>query len=302
MDILNFPNRMLGAACGDIAGSRYEFHNIKYCLREEELIDDDCCFTDDTVMTCAVAQGLVNGFVRLQQDGRRKEEDVLLEEIKRSMQLFGRKYPYAGYGGRFRRWITANDPEPYNSWGNGSAMRASYAGWAAGSLEEAEWLAEISAKVTHNHPEGIKGAQAVAGSIFILRNGGGKEQVEQYVSGYYDLNFTLDEIREEYSFDVSCPGSVPQAVRAFLEGENFSDVIARAISIGGDSDTIAAIAGSIAEVIYPIPEDLKKRTVETLDDFLLDTLKRAVDALTENKSGIGSSDDSGGNVRDVTVE
>lgn len=287
MDILTFTNRMLGAVCGDIAGSRYEFHNIKYCLREEELIDDDCCFTDDTVMTCAVAQGFVNGFNRMQQDGSQQKEAVLLEEIKRAMQFFGRKYPYAGYGGRFRRWIAANDPEPYNSWGNGSAMRASYAGWAAGSLEEAEWLAEISAKVTHDHPEGIKGAQAVAGSIFILRNGGGKEQVEQYVSGYYDLNFTLDKIREEYCFDVSCQGSVPQAVRAFLEGENFSDVIARAISIGGDSDTIAAIAGSIAEVIYPVPEGLKNRALKKLDSFLLDTLQRAVDHLTENTFGNG---------------
>ena len=156
-------------------------------------------------------------------------------------------------------------------------MRASYAGWAALTLEEAEKLGEISAKVTHNHPEGIKGAKVTAGCIFMLRNGADKEAVREYAGRFYDLNFTLDEIRGSYHFDVSCAGSVPQAINAFLEGTSFTDVIANAISIGGDSDTIAAIAGSIAEVIYPIPQGLRGRVIDRMDKFLLNTIAEAVD-------------------------
>lgn len=145
-------------------------------------------------------------------------------------------------------------------------------------------LAELSAAVTHNHPEGIKGAKAVAGSIFILRSGGTKEDVRQYAGRYYDLGFTLDEIREAYTFDVSCQGSVPQAIVAFLTGESFADVVAEAISIGGDSDTIAAIAGSMAEVIYPIPTALKQRVADRLDDFLLQILLKAAEFVEERKA------------------
>ena len=162
-------------------------------------------------------------------------------------------------------------------------MRVSFAGWAARSLKEAEVLAELSAAVTHNHPEGIKGAKAVAGSIFILRSGGTKEDVQQYAGRYYDLGFTLDEIREAYTFDVSCQGSVPQAIVAFLTGESFADVVAEAISIGGDSDTIAAIAGSMAEVIYPIPTALKQCVADRLDDFLLQILLKAAEFVEERK-------------------
>ncbi|MGN0410100.1 MAG: ADP-ribosylglycohydrolase family protein [Candidatus Fimousia sp.] len=268
---------MLGAACGDIAGSVYEHHNIKYEISEEKLITEICRFTDDTVMTCAVAEGICNALSMLSKDwmSDSNSEEILSGQIRESMQKFGRKYPRAGYGGRFRRWIWEKNPKPYYSWGNGSAMRASYAGWVAGTIEEAEKLARISASVTHDHPDGINGAKVVAGSIFLLRNGATKEQVKEYVENMYPLDFTLDEIRENYNFDVSCHGSVPQAVEAFLEGDNFGNVISKAISIGGDSDTIAAIAGSIAEVIYPIPDELKERTIKKLDKTIEETLKRA---------------------------
>ena len=270
---------MMGAACGDVAGSVYEHHNIKYKPDAQRLIQPHARFTDDTVMTCAVAEGIRLGLSRLPRKwmDAPEAEGVLYESIRDSVLRYGNLYPNAGYGGSFRRWLASGDPQPYNSWGNGSAMRASYAGWAAQSLEEAEKLAEISASVTHNHPEGIKGAVAVAGSIFKLREGAGKEGVRAYASRFYNLDFTLDEIRAAYGFDVSCAGSVPQAIKAFLEGESFADVLSCAISIGGDSDTIAAIAGSIAEVIYPIPQGLRGRVIDRMDKFLLNTIVEAVD-------------------------
>ncbi|MGN1141067.1 MAG: ADP-ribosylglycohydrolase family protein [Oliverpabstia sp.] len=270
---------MIGAACGDVAGSFYEWNNIKYKLDIEQLIHPSAKFTDDTVMTCAVANGIRTGLSQLPQNwiNEPNAETVLLSSIQNSLLCYGRKYPNVGYGGSFRRWLRSSDPKPYNSYGNGSAMRASYAGWVALSLEEAEKLGELSAKVTHNHPDGIKGAVVVAGCIFNLRNGATKQEIYEYASKFYDLNFMLDEIREKYSFDVSCSGSVPQAIKAFLEGENFADVISCAISIGGDSDTIAAIAGSIAEVIYPIPQGLRGRVIDRMDKYLLNTIVEAVD-------------------------
>lgn len=275
----NVSTAMLGAACGDIAGSIYEHHNIKYKPNTETLIRNVCRFTDDTVMTCAVAEGLRRGLEQLPLNWLEvaNAEEILYAEVQKSLQRFGRRYPYAGYGGSFYRWIMKENPAPYNSWGNGSAMRASYAGWVANSLEEAEKLAEISAKVTHNHPEGIKGAQVVAGSIFLLRDGKSKLDVADYVSTYYDMNFTLDGIRDRYYFDVSCQGSVPYALKAFLEEESFVDVIAAAISIGGDSDTIAAVAGSVAEVIYPIPQEMRAEVIDKLDATLKKTIVEAVD-------------------------
>lgn len=270
---------MLGAALGDVAGSVYEWHNIKRKIGKDELIQANSFFTDDTVMTCAVAAGLSEGLRLLPKDWLNfpNSESALFYAVQKKMQQFGRLYPHAGYGGHFRRWISSENPHPYGSWGNGSAMRASYAGWAANSLEEAEKLGEISAKVTHDHPEGIKGAVVVAGCIYKLRSGASKADVREYAGKYYDLNFTLDEIRPDYSFDVSCMGSVPQALNAFFEGNNFVDVISNAISIGGDSDTIAAIAGGIAEAIYPIPQSLRSELIYKLDDKLRRTIADAVD-------------------------
>ncbi len=268
---------MLGAAAGDIAGSPYEFNNIKYKLDRAELIIPRSRFTDDTVMTCAVADGIMKGLKNAPENWFDNEAFIekIENSVKESLVFYGRKFPDAGYGGRFYKWIFSSEHGPYNSWGNGSAMRASFAGWAASTLKEAELLGEISARVTHDHPEGIKGAKAVAGSIFLMRTGASRSALEEYASGYYDMDFTLDEIRNGYEFDVSCQGSVPQAIKAFLTGNDFEDVLSEAISIGGDSDTIAAIAGSIAETVYPIPEMLKKKVIAKLDGFLLETIERA---------------------------
>lgn len=270
---------MMGAICGDVAGSVYEWHNAKFWLDKKHLIKRKAKFTDDTVMTCAVAEGLRQGLSQLPQDWETdpEAEKVLYLSVQKAMQYYGRKYLKAGYGKRFLSWVLSADPQPYRSKGNGSAMRSSYAGWVARSLEETEKLAEITARVTHNHPEGITGATVVAGSIFLLRNGATKEEIHEYASRFYNMDFSLRKLRRTYTFDGTCAGSVPVAIKAFLEGKSFTDVIARAIWVGGDSDTIAAIAGSIAEVIYPIPQGFRGRVIDRLDKFLLNTVVEAVD-------------------------
>ena len=259
---------MLGAITGDIIGSIYEHNNIK--TKKFDLFTDKNRFTDDTVMTFAVAEALMNG------GGD--------ENFIRFMKRYGLLYPRAGYGGTFVRWLASDTTEPYNSWGNGSAMRVSSCGWIANldipieeGLKLTEDLAKKSAEVTHNHPEGIKGAQATAVSIFFMRHGKSKNAIKEYkekLKDYikdrfeYDLDFTIEEIRPIYRFDVSCQGSVPPAIVSFLESENFEDAIRNAISIGGDSDTIGAITGSIAEAAYGIPEDIKEKSMSYLDGRL----------------------------------
>ena len=222
-------------------------------------------------MTIAVAVGINSALKKIRNEwlNNPSKEKIIYNEIQNSMKSFGKKYPYAGYGSGFIRWLNSENPMPYNSWGNGSAMRVSYCGWIGKSIEEVEKLAEISAKVTHNHPEGIKGAKVTAGCIFILKNGGNKDDIKTYASDYYDLNFKLNDIRDNYKFDASCQGTVPYAIVSFLEGKNFADVISNAISIGGDSDTLAAIAGSIAEAYYPISKELKSFAFSKLDDYLI---------------------------------
>lgn len=272
---------MLGAICGDVAGSIYERHNIKYCRDPKKLISHFAHITDDTVMTVAVAEGIHKALAQLPKQWLEapEAENVIYHCVQEAMQAYGRRYPNAGYGGSFRRWLASDDPQPYQSWGNGSAMRASCCGWAARSLAEAEKLGEISAKVTHDHPLGIAGAKVVAGGIFLLRSGHSKAEIRDYGKTYFDWDFTLDEIRDSYRFDVSCQGSVPQALEAFLEGSNFADVLSKAISIGGDSDTIAAIAGSLAEVIYPIPQEIRGQVIDHLDPQMRNTLIEAIDFL-----------------------
>ena len=232
-------------------------------------------------MTIAIATGINSALSKINKNwlDNSCDEKVIFDEIQNSMRVFGKKYPHAGYGGGFIRWLISENPFPYNSWGNGSAMRASYCGWMAKSLKEAERLAEISAKVTHNHPEGIKGAKVTAVCIFILKNGGNKNDVKTYASDYYDLNFKLNDIRDNYRFDASCQGTVPYAIASFLEGKDFSDVISNAISIGGDSDTLAAIAGSIAEAYYPISSELKSFAISNLDDYLISALYNCNDVI-----------------------
>ena len=252
---------MLGAIIGDISGSRFEWNNIK--TKEFELLTHYCHPTDDSNMTLAVAQAI------LQSKGNMKN---LAEKAIASMRELGKKYP-RGYGGGFKRWILSTDPKPYNSWGNGSAMRVSPCAWAASSMEEALKMSDVVTEVTHNHPEGMKGARAVTAAIFMARQGASILEIRDHIhETYYPLDFTLEQIRPTYSFDVSCQGSVPQAIEAFLESTSFEDTIRNAISIGGDSDTIAAIAGSIAEAYYGIPSDLRKHALTFLDKTQLDIL------------------------------
>lgn len=252
---------MTGAIIGDIVGSRFEFNNIK--SKHFTLFSHRCFFTDDTVMTLAVANALC-GY----------ESITDYEEFKttliKSMHSVGGHYMHCGYGGRFYRWMKNKDTYPYNSFGNGSAMRVSPVAWYAKSLSEAENLAKATAEVTHNHPEGIKGAVSVAGAIYLARTGSTKEEIKEYVSKFYNINFTLDEIRPDYVFHVSCQGSVPQAFEAFFESDSFEDAIRNAVSIGGDSDTIAAIAGSVAEGFYGVSKKLKKKAESYLDTRLLE--------------------------------
>ena len=249
--------KMLGAVAGDIIGSVYEFRNVK--STDFELFMPQSMFTDDSVMTLAVAKWLIEDKTHSQQ------------HLIRCMQELGRKYPKAGYGGSFERWLVMDHPQPYNSWGNGSGMRVSPVGLWAKTLDEALALAVITASVSHNHPEGVKGAQAIAASVFLCKEGKSKREIKEYVENTfgYDLDRTIAEIRPNYYFDVSCQGSVPEAIIAFLEGNSFEEVVRLAISLGGDSDTIACMAGAIAACMYPIPDGI----VEACDKILTDDLR-----------------------------
>jgi ADP-ribosylglycohydrolase len=251
---------MLGAIIGDIIGSAYEWSSIK--TKDFELFDERCKFTDDTVMTVAIAEGLMNGGTSA--------------DYVKAMQKFGRMYPDAGYGFLFATWLCTEYSNPYGSWGNGSAMRVSAIGWGFDSLEETEDAAEISAAVTHNHIEGIKGAQATAAAVFLARSGKTKEEIKTYIENRFEYNLarTLDEIRPSYEFDVSCMGSVPEAIIAFLESTDFEDAIRNAVSLGGDSDTQAAITGGIAEAAYGIPIAIKNQALARLNAPLLDVCER----------------------------
>lgn len=255
---------MWGAIIGDIVGSRFEFNNIK--SKNFELFTPECHFTDDTAMTIAVGKALVDS------DG---DYELFADCVKDSMQLIGRKYPRAGYGGKFRHWLTSHNPHPYNSYGNGSAMRVSPCGFAADNPEEAKHLSYNSSYVTHNHYEGIKGAEATAMAIYLAKNGKSMAEIKDYITGnYYQIDFTLDDIREGYTFDVSCQGSVPQAFEAFFESTSFEDAIRNAVSIGGDSDTIGAITGAIAQAYYGIPQELIDKAKTYLDNYLTEQVEK----------------------------
>ena len=256
---------MLGALAGDIIGSPYEFYNTK--SMDFELFTEWTKFTDDSVMTLAVAKWLI------------EDAEHSARHLIRCMQELGRRYPRAGYGGNFDWWLRQENPQPYNSWGNGAGMRVSPVGLYAKTLDDALELAEISASVSHNHPEGIKGAQAIAASVFLCKDGKSKQEIKEYVEETfgYNLSRTIDDIRPNYYFDVSCQGSVPEAIIAFLEGNSFEEVIRLAISIGGDSDTIGCMAGAIAACRYPIPDDIAKRCDSLLTEDLRDIKDRFCD-------------------------
>lgn len=253
---------MLGAIIGDIVGSPYEFDDYNIKTTNFLLFSEESEITDDTIMTLAVAQGLMNG---------KKDPQKTYDEITKCMQKLGNEYPYMSYGYNFQSWLCSDNPKPYNSYGNGSAMRVSSVAWFFDNLEDVEKYAEISALPTHNHSEGIKGAQAVASAIFLARSGKTKNKIKDYiVKKYnYDLSKTCDEIRPNYHHVESCQETVPQAITAFLEGNDFEEVIRLAVSLGGDSDTLTAIAGSIAEAYYPIPDNIKQRALKFLDDDLI---------------------------------
>lgn len=243
---------MLGAIAGDIIGSIYEANNIKH--KEFPLFQARNRFTDDTVLTVAVADTLLN-------------RGSYAEHFKQ----YHHRYPFAGYGAKFYLWAVSDEVKPYNSWGNGSAMRVSPVGFALNDLETVLAEAKRSAEVTHNHPEGIKGAQATAACIFLARKGQSKREIQSYIQDTfsYDLNRSLEEIRPSYRFDVSCQGSVPQAIIAFLESTDFEDAIRNAVSLGGDSDTIACITGGIAHAFYgKVPDVIAQEVFARLDEPL----------------------------------
>ena len=248
--------KMLGALVGDIIGSVYEFCNVK--STEFELFSDNSRFTDDSVMTLAVAKWLT------------EDEAHTMHYLIYCMQELGAAHPDAGYGARFAGWLCEDDPQPYNSWGNGAGMRVSPVGLYAKTLDEALALAALTASVSHNHPEGVKGAQAIAACVFLAKQGKTKAEIKAYVEDTfgYNLNRTIAEIRPDYYFDVSCQGSAPEAIIAFLEGNSFEEVIRLAISLGGDSDTIGAMAGAIAACAYPIPEEIAEKCNSILTEDL----------------------------------
>ena len=246
---------MIGAIIGDIAGSRFERASHK--SKEFELFDRKCRPTDDSVMSLAVAKAI------LESEGN---TEALSEKAIACMQELGRLYPNAGYGGTFRKWIQADDPKPYNSYGNGSAMRVSPCGFAAGSLDEAKELSALVTKVSHDHPEGMKGAEAIAVAVYMAKTGESKDAIREFIEeNYYKLDFTIDGICKDYKFDVSCQESVPVALEAFLESTDFEDAVRTAISVGGDSDTIGAMAGSVAEAFYGVPEGIVYDAIDFLD-------------------------------------
>ena len=253
---------MLGAIIGDIVGSRFEWQNNK--SKEFELLTYKCEPTDDSIMSLAIAASILECNGDLTKLGK-------IATAK--MQELGKAYPDAGYGGHFRAWIYENNPAPYNSWSNGAAMRVSACGFAANNIQDAIDMADAVTSVTHNHPEGMKAAEAVATAIFMAKNGSSLIDIRDYIeSNYYKINFTLDGIRATYTFDVSSRGSVPQAFEAFFESTGFEDAIRNAISIGGDSDTIAAITGGIAEAYYGIPSEIRKHALTFLDKYQLSIL------------------------------
>lgn len=270
---------MLGAIIGDTVGSHYEFHNTKdYNF---QMFHKDSCYTDDSIMTVAVANWLLS------------DPGHTFQALEDSMVLFGRECPcpMGGYGGMFRRWLffpetllskgeplyeSATGRYPYGSFGNGSAMRVSPVGWFFDSLEETERVAALSAVVTHDHPEGVKGAQATAAAVFLARTGRTREEIRSYISGRfgYDLGKTWDYWHPIYKWESSCQGTVPQAIIAFLDSTDFEDAIRKAVSLGGDSDTLACITGGIAEAFYrEIPAEMKEEVLARCPDIFKDTLE-----------------------------
>ena len=257
---------MYGAILGDIIGSPYEFDQGNKS-KDFSLFSEKSTFTDDTVMTIAVAEATMDLLCEA-HGGRAK--------MIASLKKFGRMFPRAGYGSMFRRWLQWDEPQPYGSYGNGSAMRVSSVAWLFDELDSVRAVARLSAEVSHNHPEGLKGAEATASAIFLARTGSTKAEIKNYIEENFDYNFsrTCDEIRPNYHHVETCQETVPEAITAFLEGESFEDVIRTAVSLGGDCDTLTCIAGSIAEGYYGVPEELKQECRGRLPNPLREVLDR----------------------------
>lgn len=259
---------MYGAILGDIIGSRFEFDRGGK-TKDFELLTDEDNFTDDSVMTVAVAEALLD-------TPKGADDETVRREVIKSMQKWGKKYPWAGYGQRFFGWLREKDPKPYGSWGNGSAMRVSAAGWLYDTLEETRRYARLTAEVTHNHPEGIKGAECTAAVMFLARTGVSKEAIEEYVIREfgYDFSETLEEMRKRHEHVESCQDSLPKALRSFFDGDSYEDVVRNAVSLGGDTDTLAAIAGAMAEAMYDMPVMLRAETLGRIRDDMREVLLR----------------------------
>lgn len=257
---------MWGAIVGDIVGSRFE--NVNCHQKNFPFFSTWCRFTDDTLMTLAVAEALLNA--------GHSDDSALRAETIRCMQAMGEKYPHAGWGASFARWLREKDPKPYQSFGNGAAMRVSPIGEYARSEEEVKRLSRIITGVSHDHPEGLKGAECVAMCVYLAKNGASKEVIFARAKGYYPEigSDTCEQLSKTYRFDAGCLGSVPQALTCFFEGKDFEDTIRNAIYIGGDSDTIAAIAGGVAEAFFGIPQADISMAKRYLDDDLLKTAER----------------------------
>ncbi len=253
---------MYGAILGDMIGSPYEFDRGDK-TKDFEMFNSHIRYTDDSVMTLAVAKAIMEA-------GKDADEDTLKAAFVKWMQAFGGSYARGEYGGRFAGWLMMDDPEPYGSYGNGSAMRVSLIGWVYDSIERTREVARWSAEVTHNHPEGIKGAESTAAAIYLARTGASKYEIKKYITDNfgYDLGRTCDEIRPHYHHVESCQETVPEAITAFLEGTDFEDVIRTAVSLGGDCDTLTCIAGSIAEAFYGVPYEMKEECRKRLPEEL----------------------------------
>ena len=259
---------MYGAILGDIIGSPYEFDRGKK-TKEFPLFSPESEYTDDTVLTLAVAEAF------LDMDFA-EDDDVTRDRLVSYLLRWTSAYPRGDYGARYIQWVCSGGYRPYNSWGNGAPMRVAAVGWLFDDLEMTRAMARLSAAVTHNHPEGMKGAEAVAAVMYLARTGSTKDQIRNFIEKEigYDLSRTCDEIRPEYHHVESCQETVPEAITAFLEGESFEDVIRNAVSLGGDCDTLTCIAGAMAEAFFGVPEDLKQTCREYLDETMLEVMER----------------------------
>ena len=264
---------MFGAILGDIAGSRFEFDRGNLS-KDFELVTDKCGFTDDTVMTIAAAEALMDA-------GRDADDETVKQRLIEGLRKWGRRYPCAGYGSSFINWLFCDNPKPYNSYGNGSAMRVSSAGWLYDSLQKTEHVAELTASVSHNHAEGIKGAKCTAAVIYLGRKGYSKEYIERYVKDKYgyDLSESLDEMRIRHKHVESCMDSLPKALRYFLDGKSIEDTVCNAVSLGGDTDTLACIAGSMAEGYFGFDERVIDSVFGVISDEMCGVCERFIDYL-----------------------